>query len=71
MRRLADRDARDRDERAGHSALRIRRPPLRRAFVSHFGGVIVPIDEVERALHADAAAEDAYDRLAAAYDFEA
>jgi len=41
-----------------------------RAFVSHFGGVIVPIEEIERATDADAAAEDAYDRLAAEYDCE-
>jgi hypothetical protein len=39
-----------------------------RAFVNHFGGVAVPSDEVERALREDAAAEDMFDRLAAAYD---
>lgn len=39
-----------------------------RAFNSHFGGVIVAADEVERALREDAAAEDAFDRLAAEYD---
>lgn len=33
-------------------------PRFARTFVSHFGGVIVPMDEVEPALHADAAAED-------------
>ena len=41
-----------------------------RAFVSHFGGVIVPIEEIERATDADAAAQDAYDRLSAEYDCE-
>ncbi|CAM5763604.1 hypothetical protein [Bosea minatitlanensis] len=40
------------------------------AFVSHFGGVHVPLDEVQRAMDADMAAEDAYDRLAAEYDVE-
>ena len=42
-----------------------------RAFVSHFGGVVVPDDEIAAALDSDAAAEDAYDRLAKEYDFEA
>lgn len=41
-----------------------------RAFIAHFSGVIVPADEIERALRADAAAEDAFDRLAAEYDLE-
>lgn len=41
-----------------------------RAFNSHFGGVIVPEDDVERAMGADAEAEDAYDRLARVYDFD-
>lgn len=41
---------------------------LARAFMSHFGGVSVPDDEFERALGDDAAAEDAYDRLAREYD---
>ena len=40
-------------------------PRFARVFVSHFGGVHVPVDEIERAMAADAAAEDAYDRLAA------
>lgn len=39
-----------------------------RAFNAHFGGVIVQNDEVERAMREDAAAEDAFDRLAAEYD---
>lgn len=41
-----------------------------RAFIAHFGGVIVPADEIERALRDDAASEDAFDRLAAEYDLE-
>lgn len=41
-----------------------------RAFNAHFGGVIVPGDEIERAMQADAATEDAFDRLAAEYDLE-
>lgn len=41
-----------------------------RAFISHFGGVHVPVDEIGRAMAADAAEEDAYDRLAHEYDFE-
>lgn len=41
-----------------------------RAFTNHFGGVIVPADEIERAMRADAASEDAFDRLAAEYDLE-
>jgi hypothetical protein len=38
-----------------------------RAFHSHFGGVIVPLDEIERAMAADAVEEDEYDRLAAEF----
>lgn len=45
-------------------------PRFARAFHSHFGGVVVPVDDVERAIGADAEAEDAYDRLAAEYDVE-
>lgn len=45
-------------------------PRFARAFHSHFGGVIVPLDEVERAMGVDAEEEDAYDRLAAEYDCE-
>ncbi|MDR6831641.1 hypothetical protein J2X48_005310 [Bosea sp. BE271] len=41
-----------------------------RAFVSHFGGVIVPADELEAAMAADADAEDAFDRQAAEYNVE-
>lgn len=41
-----------------------------RAFVSHFGGVIVPLDEIEQAMAGDQADEDVYDRLAVEYDFE-
>lgn len=43
---------------------------LARAFVGHFGGVLVNDREVEDALAGDAADEDAYDRLAREYDFE-
>lgn len=43
---------------------------LARAFMGHFGGVPVPDDEVERAVGEDAAAEDAYDRMAREYDLE-
>jgi|GEM_PF-2051158 len=39
-------------------------PRLARAFVGHFGGVLVDDSELEDALAADAAEEDAYDRLA-------
>lgn len=46
-------------------------PRFARAFHSHFGGVIVPVDEIAKAMDADAAAEDAFDRLAREYDFEA
>lgn len=42
-------------------------PRFARAFHSHFGGVIVPKDDVDRALDADADSEDAYDRLAREY----
>jgi len=42
-----------------------------RAFVNHFGGVIVPADEVERALREDLDGEDMFDRLATEYDEEA
>jgi len=38
-----------------------------RAFHSHFGGVIVPDDELEAAFAADAAANDLFDRLAGEY----
>jgi hypothetical protein len=37
---------------------------LARAFVGHFGGVLVDDREVDAALAGDAADEDAYDRLA-------
>ncbi len=56
----------DRTVRVGFEA-----PRFARAFHSHFGGVVVPIDDVDRAMGADADAEDAYDRLAREYDFEA
>lgn len=46
-------------------------PRFARAFHSHFGGVVVPIDDVDKAIRADSEAEDAYDRLAREYDFEA
>jgi hypothetical protein len=39
-------------------------PRFARAFHAHFGGVIVPAEEVERELTADARDEDEYDRLA-------
>jgi hypothetical protein len=42
-------------------------PRFARAFHSHFGGVVVPIDDLDRAPEADADAEDAYDRLAREY----
>ncbi len=42
-------------------------PRLARAFVGHFGGVLVGDREVEAALAGDAADEDAYDRLAREY----
>jgi len=45
-------------------------PRFARAFHSHFGGVIVPTDEIEKAMADDQADEDAYDRLAREYDFE-
>lgn len=35
-----------------------------RAFQSHFGGVIVPLDEVGRAMTSDDHDDDDYDRLA-------
>lgn len=38
-----------------------------RAFRMHFGGVVVPEDEIARALGADADAEDEFDRLAREY----
>ncbi|MEZ2407329.1 hypothetical protein AB6806_10975 [Bosea sp. RCC_152_1] len=38
-----------------------------RAFHSHFGGVIVPDNELEAAFAADAASEDLFDRLAGEY----
>lgn len=41
-----------------------------RAFLGHFGGVIVPPDQVELAIAADAASEDAFDRIAAERDLE-
>ncbi|AMJ63249.1 hypothetical protein [Bosea sp. PAMC 26642] len=46
-------------------------PRYARAFHSQFGGAVVPIDDVNRAMGADADAEDAYDRLANEYDFQA
>lgn len=38
-----------------------------RAFHAHFGGVIVPTDELEIALAADASEGDLYDQLAGEY----
>lgn len=46
-------------------------PRYARAFQNHFGGVVVPEDEIAAAIDSDAATEDAYDRLAREYDFEA
>ena len=43
-------------------------PKFARAFVNHFGGVIVDAAEVERSMSEDAAAEDMFDRLAREYD---
>ena len=40
---------------------------LARAFVGHFGGVLVDDRELEHAFAGDAADEDAYDRLAHQY----
>lgn len=40
---------------------------LARAFVGHFGGVLVDENELENAVTSGAAAEDAYDRLAREY----
>jgi hypothetical protein len=37
---------------------------LARAFISHFGGVLVDEREIEDAMAADAAFEDVYERLA-------
>ncbi|KPF68321.1 hypothetical protein IP69_11690 [Bosea sp. AAP35] len=42
-------------------------PCLARAFVGHFGGVIVDDREIEHAMAGDANDEDAYDRLAREY----
>lgn len=40
---------------------------LARAFVGHFGGVLVPDGEVENAMAGHASDEDAHDRLAREY----
>lgn len=40
---------------------------LVRAIIGHFGGVLVDENELEGAMIGDAAAEDAYDRLAREY----
>lgn len=42
-------------------------PRLARAFIGHFGGVIVDGREVQHAVAADGADEEAYDRLAREY----
>lgn len=42
-------------------------PRLARAFIGHFGGVIVDEREVQDAVAGDRADEDAYDRLAREY----
>lgn len=54
------------DRFPGSETIRIAFEDLRlaRAFVGHFGGVLVPDGEVEAALGGDEADEDAYDRLA-------
>jgi hypothetical protein len=38
-----------------------------RAFQMHFGGVLVPVNDVDRATGVDAEAQDEYDRLACEY----
>ena len=38
-----------------------------RAFHCHFGGVIVPVDDIDMAFGADATEVDLYDRLAGEY----
>ncbi|RYF31629.1 MAG: hypothetical protein EOO23_01970 [Comamonadaceae bacterium] len=40
---------------------------LARAFVAHFGGVMVPADEFEAAMAVDASEDSLYDQLAAEY----
>lgn len=53
------------DRQPGTETIRIafEDPRLARAFVGHFGGVLVDDREFEAALAGDAADEDAYDRL--------
>ncbi|WP_309644471.1 hypothetical protein [Phenylobacterium sp.] len=57
------------DRRPGCETIRIafEDPRLARAFVGHFGGVLVDDREVEDALAGDAVNEDAYDRRAKDY----
>ena len=57
------------DRFPGSETIRIAFEDLRlaRAFVGHFGGVLVPDGEVEDAMAGDASDEDAYDRLAREY----
>jgi hypothetical protein len=40
---------------------------LARAFIGHFGGVLVDEQELEQAMSRDIADEDAYERLAREY----
>uniref|UniRef100_A0A9E8CM50 Uncharacterized protein n=1 Tax=Bosea sp. NBC_00436 TaxID=2969620 RepID=A0A9E8CM50_9HYPH len=54
---------------SGGSSLRLAFDEARfaKALQSHFGGIIVPLDEVECSMAADVVAEDEYDRLARVY----
>lgn len=40
---------------------------LARAFIGHFGGVLVDVGEIEQAMSRDVAGEDAYERLTREY----
>lgn len=57
------------DRFPGSETIRIAFEDLRlaRAFIGHFGGVVVDEREVQHALAGESADEDAYDRLAREY----
>ncbi len=60
----------DRRKGSEHVRLAFAEHRLARAFIGHFGGVLVDEREVEAAMDADAAEEDAFDRMALEYDCE-
>lgn len=54
----------DRFPGSNHVRIAFEDPRLARAFVGHFGGVLIGDRELEDAIAADGSDDDAYDRLA-------